>query len=171
LPFINFGQSFLEDSVYKKTNKYHKTVLDNKSYNVNTTPKIGEVGEIITVFNKESNSIFTVGDEEWAFYFYDLIDNYLIVEQTTGAVGGLIIYDLNSQETIFEHSYMGDLVTLNNKIHFKYEVEIENESEKPECSQVIIDIGYGICYLEDLFYDLYENKFIRTGQYECSYCE
>ena len=171
VPIISFGQSFPEDPVDKKTTKYDKTVFDNKSYKVNTTPKIGEVGEIITIFNKESNSTFTVGEEEWAFYFYDLIDNYLIIDQTTAAAGGLIIYDLNSQKTIFEHSYMGNLVTLNNKIHFKYEVEIESESEKPECPQIIIDIGYGICYLEELVYDLYENKFIRTGQYECSYCE
>ena len=171
VPFINFGQSFTEDLVDKKITKFDKTVFDNKSYKVNTTPKIGEVGEIITIFNKESNLTFIVGEEEWAFYFYDLIDNYLIVDQTTGVAGSLIIYDLNSQKKIFEHSYMGSLVVLNNKINFKYEVEIESESEKPECPQVIIDIGYGICYLEELFYDLYKNKFIRTGQYECSYCE
>lgn len=171
VPIISFGQTFLEDLVDKKTTKYHKTVFENKLYKINTTSKIEEVGEIITIFNKENNSIFTVGEEEWAFYFYDLIGNYLIIDQTTGASGGLKIYDLNSQKTIFEHSYMGDLVTLSNKIHFKYEVEIESESEKPECPQRIIDIGYGICYLEEFVYDLYQNKFTRTGQYECSYCE
>jgi len=112
VPIIIFGQSFPEYIVDKKITKYYKTVFDNKSYKVNTTPKNDEVGDIITIFNKESNSIFIVGEEEWAFYFYDLIDNYLIIDQTTGAVGGLIIYDLNIQKTIFEHSYMGDLVIL-----------------------------------------------------------
>ena len=168
---ISFGQSFPEYTVDKIITKYDKTVFDNKSYKVNTTPKNDEVGDIITIFNKESNSIFIVGEEEWAFYFYDLIDNYLIIDQTTGAVGGLIIYDLNIQKIIFEHSYMGDLVTLNKKFYFKYEVEIESESEKPECPQIIIDIGSGICYLEELVYDLDENKYFPTGQYECSYCE
>ena len=50
-------------------------------------------------------------------------------------------------------------------------MEIESESEKPECPQIIIDIGSGICYLEELVYDLDENKYFPTGQYECSYCE
>ena len=157
--------------VKEKTIEYNNTVFNNNSYKVITNPKTNEVGEIITVIYKDNDSTFTVGETQWAQYYFSIIDEYLLIDEGTGTVRGLIVYNLDSQEIIFEHAYMGELVKLNNEIHFKYEVIIAKKSNKPECPQEIIDIGYGLCYLEQLIYDLDGNKFIRTGHYECAYCE
>jgi hypothetical protein len=50
-------------------------------------------------------------------------------------------------------------------------METIKESEKPECPQELIDIGYGIDYVEKLIYDIDKGKMKRTGEYQCWYFE
>jgi len=140
-------------------------VYNDSLHKITSTPN--EMGEIFTIFNKQNKTSFTT---EYLSYFVGVYGNYMLTEDGSGPDRDLTIYDLNSQKIIFEHSYMGHLVILKNKINFKSVVTIENESDKPECPQKLIDYD-GLCYLEELIYDLNKNKFIRTGQYECVYCQ
>jgi len=157
-PLINHSQTSDKEIVYS-----------NNIYTITTENKIGEVGEIISIHKKENNTSITIGNG--AIYFVDVIDNYIIIDEGTGVYRGVIIYDMVNQKKIMETSYMGELQILGNEIYFWQEVRIKNEKEKPKCPQSIIDIGYGICYLENLIYDIKKKKLIRTQKYTCSYCE
>ena len=158
LPIISYGQITDEEN--------YDIVYNDSLYKITSTPK--EMGEIFTIFNKKDKTSFTI---DQSLYFIDVYRNYMITDEGSGSIRGMRIYNLINKKEIFSAEYVGDVEILKNKIHFKYIVEIENNSEKPVCPQKIIDIGYGLCYLEELIYDLDGNKFTATGKYECSYCE
>jgi len=142
-------------------------IYDYELYKVTSSDKWGEVGSIITVYDKLNHSSFTIDDG--AIYFEALIDHYVILDEGTGPDRIMIIYDLKNQNIVFESGYCGVLEFNDSKIEFKDQVEISNEQAKPECPQELLDIGYGIGYSEKLIFDLTTLKLERTGIYECQY--
>ncbi|MBM77693.1 MAG: hypothetical protein CL846_04365 [Crocinitomicaceae bacterium] len=164
------GNTLMKTDLYELTINEENKIYDYQSYQITTTTHKETNGHVITIVNVKDQSTFTIG-EDWGRYFKGLIDNYMIIDQGTGQMRDLTIYDLSNQKIIFENGYVDELKVVNNQIHFFNQVEIKKEANKPKCPQRLIDIGYGIGYVEKLIYDMDKNKLYRTKKFECKYFE
>lgn len=155
---------------YELTINEKSAVYTYDSYQITTVPHKETNGYVITIGNIEKESSFTIG-EEWGLYFQGLIGHYMIIDEGTGTMRDLSVYDLQEQKMVFRNGYVGSLKVQEGKIHFLDQVQLQKESEKPECPQELIDLGYGIGYVEKLVYDIDKGKMKRTGEYQCWYFE
>ncbi|MDB4344253.1 hypothetical protein OAA35_00060 [bacterium] len=167
---ITNGNKFPGTDLYELTAHTESPVYTYPSFQITTVPHEETNGYVITIKNVKSDLSFTIG-EEWGLYFQGLIGHYMIIDEGTGTMRDLSVYDLQEQKVVFKNGYVGSLEMIKGKIHFLDQVQIEKESEKPECPQEIIDIGYGIGYVEKLIYDIEKGKMKRTGEYQCWYFE
>ena len=167
---ITNSNKFPGTDVYELTGHTESPVYTYPSFQITTVPHKETNGYVITIKNIENESAFTIG-EEWGLYFQGLIGHYMIIDEGTGNMRDLSVYDLQEQKMVFRNGYVGSLEVIEGKIHFLDQVQIKKESEKPECPQELIDIGYGIGYVEKLIYDIDKGKMKRTGEYQCWYFE
>lgn len=171
-----FNSRPIKNNKFPGTNHYELTITEQSSvydyelYEITISNHKEALGEVITVVNKGNESSFKIEDN-WAIYFQGLIDHYMIIDQGSGTIRNLKIYDLEKKEIIFKNQYVETLKVTNGNVHFLDQVQIKNEVKKPECPQKLIDIGYGIGYVEELIYDVNKNKLYRSGQYQCWYFE
>ncbi|MDG1840858.1 MAG: hypothetical protein P8I93_00770 [Crocinitomicaceae bacterium] len=166
------GNTLMNTDPYELINSEQSNIYyyDNTSYEIITTAHKETNGYVITIGNIEKESAFTIG-EEWGLYFQGLIGHYMIIDEGTGTMRDLSVYDLQEQKVVFKTGYVGSLEVIEGKIHFLDQVQLQKESEKPECPQELIDIGYGIGYVEKMIYNLNKKSLIKTGVYECYYFE
>ena len=167
---ITNSNKFPGTDVYELTAHTESPVYTYPSFQITTVPHKETNGYVITIKNIENESAFTIG-EEWGLYFQGLIGHYMIIDEGTGTMRDLSVYDLQEQKVVFKNGYVGSLEVIEGKIHFLDQVQLQKESEKPECPQELIDIGYGIGYVEKLIYDIDKDKLKRTGEYQCWYFE
>lgn len=167
---ITNSNQFPGTDVYELTAHTESPVYTYPSFQITTVPHKETNGYVITIGNIENESAFTIG-EEWGLYFQGLIGHYMIIDEGTGTMRDLSVYDLQEQKVVFKNGYVGSLEVIEGKIHFLDQVQLKKESEKPECPQELIDIGYGIGYVEKLIYDIDKGKMKRTGEYQCWYFE
>ena len=166
------GNTLMNTDLYELINSEQSNIYyyDNTSYEIITTAHKETNGYVITIGNIENESAFTIG-EEWGLYFQGLIGHYMIIDEGTGTMRDLSVYDLQEQKVVFKNGYVGSLEVIEGKIHFLDQVQLQKESEKPECPQELIDIGYGIGYVEKLSYEITQKKLNRSGKYLCWYFE
>jgi len=167
---ITNRNKFPGTDAYELTAHTESPVYTYPSFQITTVPHKETNGYVITIKNIENESAFTIG-EEWGLYFQGLIGHYMIIDEGTGTMRDLSVYDLQEQKVVFKNGYVGSLEMIEGKIHFLDQVQLQKESEKPECPQELIDIGYGIGYVEKLIYDIDKGKKNRTGEYQCWYFE
>jgi len=146
---------------------------DDDSYRVIITP-LPELGSIIKVYDKQKtskdpNQSKIYGGAE--AYFVDIVENLMILDYGSGPDRSFEVYDLQSQEAVIGGDYNDEegVTIKNSKIYFSQKVEIINERDKPECPQHLIDIGYGLGYIEKLIYNTNKGKLERTGIFKCRY--
>ena len=164
------GNTLMNTDLYELTNNEGSKVYNYNAYKITTTVHKETNGSIIAIYNKENDSSFTIG-EEWGLYFQGLIGNYVIIDEGTGNMRDLSVYDIQQQKMVFRNGYVGSLEIIEREIHFFDQVQINKETEKPECPQELIDIGYGIGYVEKLSYEITQKKLNRSGKYLCWYFE
>ena len=167
---ITNSNKFPGTDKYELTAHEETLIYNYPSYQITTVPHKETNGFVITIKNVKSGSSFAFG-EEWGLYFQGLIGHYMIIDEGTGSIRNLSVHNLQEQKVVFKNGYVGSFEIIKRNIHFLDQVQLKKESEKPKCPQELIDIGYGIGYVEKLIYDIDKGKMKRTGEYQCWYFE
>jgi hypothetical protein len=149
-----------KDSIVYQYEEYVVITKKHKEYN----------GDVVSVRNKITNSYLEVGTK-YSCFFSGLHKKYLIIDEGTGQMRTLKIYDLIKEEMIFTTDYVGDLTISEGTLLFNAQVEIEDKSKIPECTKELQAMEYGIGYVEDLIYSFEKNELTRTEHYDCCYFE
>lgn len=142
------------------------TILVYKFFIVNKR-MIETSEEIVINHNNKSMPISDI----LGYYFLGIKnERFAIFDEGTTTTRGLMIYDLYTEKEVINITYHGNLVLENNSIHYKSEVEINDEKLKPKCPPDIEVLSYKI-YLEEQYFDFHDLKIIHTGKYSCSFVE
>lgn len=141
-----------------------------EDYVVNTQRHIEYNGDVVSITDKTTNGFIEIGKEESCF-FVGIYQHYAIIDEGTGQMRTLSIYDISQQEMIFTTSYVNEITLKKSELFFDDKVEIEDQTKIPECSKELQEIEYGIGYVEHFIYSFEQNELTRTGKYECCYFE
>ncbi len=165
------------ESIIENSDKYYdcedyedSIVFYYDNYVVNTQQHQEYNGYVVSVTDKVTNSYLEIGTEESCF-FMGMFKQYIIIDEGTGQMRTVKIYDSNRQEMIFSSSYVGELIIKENELFFNDQIEITDTALIPECSKELQGMEYGIGYIENLIYSFTQQELSRTGNYECCYFE
>ena len=141
-----------------------------EDYDITVFPKIPSVGEDIRIKDSTNQVRFIYND--WASYFYGLIDNKLITNIGTGTVRKFKVYNLSNLEIIFSSSFKGRIEANEGIISFYGIVELsEEESAKIDCpeKEEIIRHGGSVGFIEKREYNMRTGKLVKSGIIKCRY--
>ncbi len=139
-----------------------------KDYKIRSKPMQSSNGNLIKVYDKKSQLLFRVIDG----FFMGIKDKCMIIDEGTGSLRDLKIYDIKKSEIVFENSYVNELKLINGNLHYSTKVELDEESKKPECPKELLELGEeSIGYIEKHIYDFKKRSLNKTGQYSCQYFE
>ncbi len=145
--------------------------LEYPLYKVLLERKPNKGGEkIIVVYCLESDTILSI--EAGPIYFYGINKNYMFIDQGTGAMRGIVIFNLNSQRFIFSSTLSSPPILKSDSLFFNYPIPQSHNYPMsfPECPDSMKKYGlYG--YSEERIFMLSNYELIKTGKFNCEYRE
>lgn len=133
---------------------------------ISKMPNKEDVGEAIQVF--KNGQYFNIGGD--AAYFKGIINNLMIIEESTSSMSLVRIIDLLNMSEIFAESGM-ELRLIDKSLQFMQEVNIEDPAKRPVCPEELMEYPDQIGFAEMVFFDFSTRKLIRSGQFKCLYIE
>lgn len=152
-------------------------------YAVMTIASNTEVGEEIRIYKTKGNKgnncsenmhtpyfTFEKNNENWAFYFFGIADNFLFIDSGTGPdYRTIYVYDLTKKVKIFEDGYFRPISFNDNNLIFNQEYE-PKDSDKPICpdAKKWEDWGLTVAYERKVIIDLETNNKKITNDSKCA---
>jgi hypothetical protein len=143
---------------------------DYEEFIIKTQQHVEYNGDVVIVFDKKNKTNWKIGEKESCF-FKGIFKNHLIIDEGTGVARVLKLYDLKTNKLVLDISYIDDIEIINESLHFKSPIEIENIEKRPNCPDEFENTDFSIAYSEKLIYVFMNNELIRTSEYECYYNE
>jgi hypothetical protein len=148
-------------------------VLSYPKYDVILQKNIKVCGEMITVCDNENS----VGDtiisiKGGPIYFYGIYKNFLFVDEGTGTIRYMMVYELQSQSFIYSFQYQHSPKVESDSVFYDYPLPMDKKTyaENPPCDDLIAKgLQYG--YFEKRIYLLKHRESINTGIIKCEYRE
>lgn len=164
---LNGSDMFIITRCYKDS-----LIFRYENYEITTFPSRQSVGENIRI--KDSTNQIRFINNDWASYFYGVIDNKLIIDIGTGSVRKFRIYELSNLEMEFSSSYVGKIKTKNGIISFFCPIKLSEEEsliiDCPEKENILKHRGT-VGFVERREYNIVTDELIKTGKINCRYVE
>lgn len=133
------------------------------------------MGEIIAIMDKQNNQAFSICG--WASYYHDTYNNYLIIDEGTGAIRTLYVFNLDTRKAIYKTDYCSDLKLdkQNGKIIFQTKIEQlpagATAQVKEEEKEMMKENPNAFGYAETRNFNLKTLKEEHSGKFELKYFE
>jgi len=147
----------------------HKLNIEYPTYSVSLKNQPYKVGERITV-TYCYDTILSI--EGGPIYFYGIYENFLFIDKGTGSIRDLMIYNLSSQNFIFNTRLTDPPILKEDSIVFYYPIPVSKSypSFYPKCHDSITKNNlFG--YSEKRIFILSESQLVKTEVYKCGYRE
>jgi len=112
--------------------------------------------------------------EEYATYFYGIIDNKMIIDIGTSNIRDFKVYNLDNMSLVFSSSYFGNISANCKTIKFAFPLDsLEESFIKPDCpdKKKFEERGGSAGYIETREYLINTNELIKSGNIKCVYFE
>ncbi|UOB19079.1 hypothetical protein [Abyssalbus ytuae] len=123
---------------------------------------------LIEIFNHQNHLINSFD----GFFFMGMVkEQYVILDEGTGASRNILLYDTKSKKTVLNDSYYGELQLIKNELIYFDEVFLNNALEKPECPEEVLEFPDNIGYAEKHIFNFDTLTVSETGTYICIFVE
>jgi hypothetical protein len=153
-----------------KCNQYGGIVQDEQ-YIVRHESRSNEPGEDIFVSDLSGNLIFSLTGLA-PQYFYALVQGYMILDIGTAASSRTFaLYNISTQQKVFEENYHDALVISGTTISFAFRVWSEYDTSVPKPQNAPACTGINNGYIQFKTLDILTQKITSTEPLLCSYFE
>lgn len=145
------------------------TIYSYQQYSVKTHSHPEYNGDIVTITNLNDGNSFRIGEKESCF-FMGIYQHFAIIDEGTGQIRLLRVYDLTVREELFSNSYVEGLSIEDDHLYFHNQATINDEALLPNCPEELQNLD-GVGYIEELIYSFKDNELTYTGNFNCYYFE